>query len=149
MTEQSNNTEQSEYKPKWYDLEGINQKNVGSFLGFLSIIITLDVALFAGNIFSGIFPNLKPFVYSSTIISIVSTTVLYLQLTHYQGYGRYPKLTAITFALSIAPAIFILETFFILQLFKAINNCWIAISIFVPLLLTLLIYTFIHKNKEQ
>ncbi len=148
MTEQSNNTEQSEYKPKWYDLEGINQKNVGSFLGFLTIIITLDISFLAGNIYLGMPQYVGILITILTLISIIATMVLYLQFNHFQGCNYYPKGTGISFILSLAPTLFISETFIIMQITKL--GCWeIIISTILATLIIICIYKKVFKNINK
>ncbi len=152
MIEKSNNIPKSKFfkfKQKCKKLEGINENNVSSFLNFLRIIITIDIASLAGNIFLDISQDLTTFVCLSTVISIIATMVLYLQLTHYQGSNEYPKFTTITFSLALAPAIFVLETFFIVRLYSAANTCNVIITILISFFIAYLIYKKMYKNKEQ
>ncbi len=156
MTEQSNNTEQSEYKPKWYDLEGINKDNVDKFLGILSKITSMNIFIMIGSYFqkiSEIFSlsaehiNLiRQITLISIIPSIISGIILYFQLVHYKGNNNYsPKYTTITFGLAILPIIFTIETAFIFKLGQISDWLVIGTAIIVSLILAL----YIHKKLSK
>ncbi len=153
---------------------GINEKNVNAYLGFINILIMLNI-VFLGAVFFdnkanyyaidilGLTTNqVTTIIASFSFISIFACMISYLQFTNLQAdINKLTNCKKLIYAIAIAPVIFTLELFFTITLQKIeVEHTilfWIQLGIslilFIPIILYILsfIKSFIsnHKNKEQ